>query len=112
MRKSGGIAMAASTYENELFEKLKMIRKGYRAPRQVVQSLYARMMLEYSVYVFTKDRYKKLIDEALDARDEERFQALSNEYSEWRARYQSGCTISEHGYEMECNFEEKTEIDS
>ncbi|WP_160112439.1 IDEAL domain-containing protein [Salicibibacter kimchii] len=104
--------MAASTYEKELFEKLKMIRKGYRAPRQVVQSLYARMMLEYSVYVFTKNRYKRLIDEALDVKDEEHFLVLSNEYREWRARYQSGCTISEHGYEMECNFEEKNDIDS
>ncbi|MBB6448424.1 uncharacterized protein YpiB (UPF0302 family) [Geomicrobium halophilum] len=99
--------MAASTYENELFEKLKVIRKGYRAPRQVLQSLYARMMLEYSVYEFTKARFERLIDKSLDAKDQEQFYQLSKQYSEWINRYQTGCTISEQGYEMECNFEDK-----
>ncbi|SDI55841.1 IDEAL domain-containing protein [Natribacillus halophilus] len=105
--------MTASTYESELFEKLKGIRKGYRAPRQVLQALYARMMLEYSVYEFTKARFKRLIDEALDARDKKRFDMLSQQYNEWLAQYRSGCTVSEHGYEMECNFEDmKINIDS
>lgn len=100
-----GASMAGSTYENELFEKLKMIRQGYRAPRQVLQSLYARMMLEYSVYEFTKARFERLIDKALDDKDEDAFHTLTSQYNDWVVKYQSGNTISEHGYELECNFE-------
>ncbi|PSL50978.1 IDEAL domain-containing protein [Salsuginibacillus halophilus] len=97
--------MQQPTYEKHLLKKLKSVQQGQRPPRQVLQSLYARMMMEYTVHEQNKARLKQRIDQALDDGDYEAFMHYTSVYNEWRETQQIGKMISEQGYELELTFD-------
>ncbi|WP_018921563.1 IDEAL domain-containing protein [Salsuginibacillus kocurii] len=92
------------TYEKHLLKKLKSVQQGQRPPRQVLQSLYARMMMEYSSYENNKARLEALINSALDNRDEEKFYKYTTIYNDWLRNFENGKIISEQGYDLELTF--------
>ncbi|MFD2705126.1 IDEAL domain-containing protein [Salibacterium lacus] len=99
--------MLHPTHEQHFMKKVKSDKHGKRPSRQVLQSLYAQMMMEYAVYHFNEERLRRLIDEALDAGDSELFQELTSHYNALIGEYRAGKVISEQGYELELDFKTK-----
>ncbi|MGY4689452.1 IDEAL domain-containing protein [Salibacterium sp. K-3] len=99
--------MLHPTHEQHFMKKVKSAKHGKRPSRQVLQSLYAQMMMEYAVYHFNKERLQCMIDEALDAKDPELFQELTAHYNALIGEYKHGKSISEQGYELELDFHTK-----
>ncbi|MFZ4450510.1 IDEAL domain-containing protein [Salibacterium aidingense] len=99
--------MLHPTHEQHFMKKVKSAKHGKRPSRQVLQSLYAQMMMEYAVYHFNKERLQQLIDEALDEKDPVLFQELTAHYNALIGEYSQGKIISEQGYELELDFKSK-----
>ncbi|WP_244504294.1 IDEAL domain-containing protein [Salibacterium halotolerans] len=99
--------MLHPTHEQHFMKKVKSDKHGKRPSRQVLQSLYAQMMMEYAVYHFNEQRLQHLIDEALDAGDPELFKELTSHYNALIGEYKEGKTIYEQGYELELEFKTK-----
>ncbi|MDQ0298748.1 uncharacterized protein YpiB (UPF0302 family) [Salibacterium salarium] len=99
--------MLHPTHEQSFMKKVKSTKHGKRPSRQVLQSLYAQMTMEYAVYHFNKERLQYMIDEALDNRDAVLFKDLTNHYNALIGEYKHGKTISEQGYELELDFKTK-----
>ncbi|WP_169728503.1 IDEAL domain-containing protein [Salibacterium aidingense] len=99
--------MLHPTHEQHFMKKVKSAKHGKRPSRQVLQSLYAQMMMEYAVYHFNKERLQQLIDEALDEKDPVLFQELTTHYNALIGEYSQGKIISEQGYELELDFKSK-----
>ncbi|MFC5712584.1 IDEAL domain-containing protein [Thalassorhabdus alkalitolerans] len=97
--------MLHPTHEQHFMKKVKSMKHGRRPTRQVLQSLYAKMMMEYAVFNFNKERLQRMIDEALDERDESRFLVLTESYYDLMENYKHGKVISEQGYELELDFD-------
>ncbi|MFB5661310.1 IDEAL domain-containing protein [Alteribacillus sp. HJP-4] len=99
--------MLHPTHEQHFMKKVKSAKNGRRPSRQVLQSLYAQMTMEYSVFHFNKDRLQRMIDDSLDCKDPESFQELTKEYNALIGEYRHGKIISEQGYEIELDFKIK-----
>ncbi|MDA3129234.1 IDEAL domain-containing protein [Aliibacillus thermotolerans] len=99
--------MLHPTHEQHFMKKIKSKKHGRRPSRQVLQSLYAQMTMEYAVFQFNKERLQRMIDEALDKKDLEQFQELTEEYNMLIGEYKNGKVISEQGYEIELDFDTK-----
>ncbi len=106
-RIGGSTKMLHPTHEQHFMKKIKSAKHGRRPSRQVLQSLYAQMTMEYAVYSFNKERLQRMIDKALDQKDPESFQALTNQYNALIGEYKFGKVISEQGYEIELDFKVK-----
>ncbi|WP_240374779.1 IDEAL domain-containing protein [Bacillus piscicola] len=96
--------MLHPTHEQHFMKKVKSAKNGRRPSRQVLQSLYAQMTMEYSVFQFNKERLQRMIDEALDQKDPKLFDVLTKEYNALIDEYKDGKTISEQGYEIDLDF--------
>lgn len=99
--------MLHPTHEQHFMKKIKSKKHGRRPSRQVLQSLYAQMTMEYVVFHFNKERLQRMIDEALDKRDQKQFKKLTKEYNALIEEYKNGKVISEQGYEIELDFHTK-----
>ncbi|SFE71777.1 IDEAL domain-containing protein [Alteribacillus iranensis] len=96
--------MLHPTHEQHFMKKVKSAKNGRRPSRQVLQSLYAQMTMEYAVFEFNKKRLQRMIDEALDQENPDQFEELTAEYNALIEEYQDGKTITEQGYEIELDF--------
>lgn len=99
--------MLHPTHEQHFMKKIKSKKHGRRPSRQVLQSLYAQMTMEYVVFHFNKERLQRMIDESLDKRDQKQFKKLTKEYNALIEEYKNGKVISEQGYEIELDFHTK-----
>lgn len=104
-RIGGSTNMLHPTHEQHFMNKIKSAKNGRRPSRQVLQSLYAQMTMEYAVFKFNKERLQRMIDESLDQDDPQQFEELTAEYTTLIEEYQDGKTITEQGYEIELEFD-------
>ncbi|WP_216828406.1 IDEAL domain-containing protein [Alkalihalobacterium elongatum] len=90
--------------DKKLMKQLAAIRNKKKPSEEILNSLYAQAMLEYSIYEYQKNEICNQIDEALEAEDEKRFFVLSTHYNELLDRYRPGKTLFEKGYELNIQF--------
>jgi uncharacterized protein YpiB (UPF0302 family) len=67
---------------------------------EVLNSLYATIFLEHSVYVGNKQHFERNIEKALDCKDRSLFIKLTDDYKEFLSSYENGLTINEKGFEF------------
>lgn len=96
--------MLHPTHEQHFMKKVKSAKYGRRPSRQVLQSLYAQMTLEYALFDSNYDRLRRLIDDSLDQKDAHQFKILTDQYNELIHEYKHGKIIQEQGYELELDF--------
>ncbi|MDZ5783690.1 IDEAL domain-containing protein [Marinococcus luteus] len=97
--------MLHPTHEQHFMKKVKPIQNGRRPSRQILQSLYAQMMMEYAVFEFNRERLLQKIDDSLDMHDEKAFQEWTEAYKELMSEYKDGKVLFEQGYKLELEFE-------
>ena len=85
---------------------MKQLKVISRLDRRVetIQSLYAKALLEYSLYEFKKEKLLKRIDHALQYRLTEDFHQLSRQYKRLLDEHKHGKKIIEKGFELHLSF--------
>jgi uncharacterized protein YpiB (UPF0302 family) len=71
----------------------------------VIQSLYAQIFLEYSLYTVEKKRLQEEIDKALEQGNRLHFYAKTNHFLDFLHRYKEGILLYEQGLEFRVYFE-------
>ncbi|RXI98355.1 IDEAL domain-containing protein [Anaerobacillus alkaliphilus] len=90
----------------------KMLRQltvmnNHREPsQQVLDSLYAQMVLEVAIYQFQKSTVQLEIDAALIEGNKEHFATLVAKYNELVKKYQKGIHLTEQGFKYTLKFDE------
>ena len=105
IRTGGSANMLHPTHEQHFMKKVKPIQNGRRPSRQILQSLYAQMMMEYAVFEFNRERLLRKIDDSLDMHDEKAFKEWTGAYKELMSEYKDGKVLFEQGYKLELQFE-------
>ncbi|OLO40588.1 hypothetical protein BTR23_06270 [Alkalihalophilus pseudofirmus] len=90
--------------DKKLMKQLAAIRNKKKPSEEILNSLYAQAMLEYSIYEYQKNEICKQIDDALEENNEQRFFVLSTQYNELLDRYRPGKMLFEKGYELDIQF--------
>jgi uncharacterized protein YpiB (UPF0302 family) len=67
---------------------------------EVLNSLYATIFLEHSVFTGNKRAIEEEIELSLEQKDEDAFMKLTERYKEFMASYEKGLTITEQGFEF------------
>ncbi len=89
-----------------MLRQLSLMKNHSGPSPQILDSLYAQMVLEVSIYQFQKSKFQKDIDHALEVGDKVQFKKLAEEYNEVLSTYKDGITCSEQGFEFTIQFEE------
>ncbi|OIJ10522.1 hypothetical protein BKP37_18485 [Anaerobacillus alkalilacustris] len=90
----------------------KMLRKlslmnNHREPSvEILDSLYAQVFLEVSIYRFQTSKLQKEIDHALKKGNKEEFGKLAEKYNEILFKYKDGIKFSKKGFELTIELEE------
>lgn len=70
----------------------------------VLQSLYAQLMLEYSLFKRKKQQFEQEIDRALEANNRIQFYALTNNFNDFMEEHQEGIILYEKGVQVQVFF--------
>jgi uncharacterized protein YpiB (UPF0302 family) len=90
----------------------KMLRQltlmnNHREPSlEVIDSLFAQMFLELSIYQFQKLTLQKEIDTCLETGNKDEFIKLVVKYNEILAKYKDGIHLSAKGFEFTMELDE------
>lgn len=90
----------------------KMLRKltlmnNHREPSlEIIDSLFAQMFLEVSIYRFQKSRVQEEIDKALVNGNKKHFMMLVEKYNELISKYKDGIHVSEQGFDFIISLDE------
>lgn len=72
--------------------------------QDVLQSLYAQLMLEYSLFKRKKEQYKERIDQALATKNRLEFYSLTNQYKDFLDEHLEGIFLYEQGVQVQVFF--------
>lgn len=98
--------MEKYTINKRVLRQLSLLSNQSEPSIKILDSLYAQMVLEVSIFQFQKSKFQKEIDEALKAGDKGLFTVLANGYNEMLVKYKDGITSSEAGFEFTIKLEE------
>lgn len=90
----------------KVLKQLSLLNNHREPSVEILDSLYAQMILEVSIFHFQKSKLQEEIDETLINGDKELFSKLVKRYNEMLANYKDGVTFSEEGIEFTINFED------
>lgn len=91
--------------DGDVYRQLSIINRLELRADLTVQSLYAKAVLEYSLYHFREQHLKEKIDQALEQRDEQAFYLLAEALNDHRDRYKGGRTLYENGFRLHLTFQ-------
>lgn len=92
----------------KLLRQLTLMNNHKEPSGEVLDSLFAQMFLEISVYQNNKVRIEKEIDHVLEKGNKEKFATLAKEYNELMKKYKDGITVFEKDFEFTIDVEEYT----
>jgi uncharacterized protein YpiB (UPF0302 family) len=92
--------------EKKEFKTQSIVAKPSEFSEDAIQSLYAQIFLEYSLFLGDKQRLQKEIDLALDGREEEKFHELVDQYRYLLSQYEKGISLEEQGVQFHIHFGE------
>ncbi|MFN7251698.1 MAG: IDEAL domain-containing protein [Anaerobacillus sp.] len=90
----------------------KMLRKltlmnNHREPSlEIIDSLFAQIVLELSIFQFQKAKLQTEIDTALKTGDKNLFTTLAQQYNEILHKYKDGIHVSAQGFEYTMEIDE------
>lgn len=90
----------------KVLKQLSLLNNHKEPSVEILDSLYAQMILEISIFQFQKSKFQEEIDGTLINGDKELFATLAKKYNELLASYKDGVTFSEEGIEFTINFED------
>lgn len=90
----------------KVLKQLSLLNNHKDPSVEILDSLYAQMILEISIFQFQKSKLQEEIDGTLINGDKELFATLAKKYNELLANYKDGVTFSEEGIEFTINFED------
>ncbi len=91
------------------FKHPSIVVKPSELSEKSIQSLYAKIILEHSLFQGKRDRLMSQIDDALDQKDEWLFDHVSSQYNELLQSYEKGISIYEEGMHFQIFFTENGE---
>ncbi|WP_059103946.1 IDEAL domain-containing protein [Shouchella shacheensis] len=92
--------------DRNVWKQLQVINSLEIRTDTIVQSLYAKAVLEYSRYYFKKQCLEGSIDQALEHRNKTQFHEAANALAAHLNEYKNGRTIQEDGYTLWLTFEQ------
>lgn len=87
------------------FNTQSIVATPHQLSEDAIQSLYAQIFLEYSLYRAKKIQLEKAIDDSLDQKNEPEFYSLTTEYRELLKQYEEGIELYEEGIRFQVYFE-------
>lgn len=90
----------------KMIRQLALMNNHKEPSLQVLDSLYAQMVLEVAIYRFKKSKLLQAIDQALELKDKSNFNALVEKYNELLVTYKDGIHLSEQGFEYTLKLDE------
>ncbi len=90
----------------KMLRQLTLMNNHKEPPQQVLDSLYAQMVLEVAIYQFQKSSIQSQIDFALATGNVRDFENHVVKYNELLAKYKKGIHLTEQGFTFTLNVEE------
>ncbi|WNF35860.1 IDEAL domain-containing protein [Bacillaceae bacterium IKA-2] len=90
----------------KVLKQLSLLNNHREPSVEILDSLYAQMILEASIFQFQKSKLQEDIDGTLKDGDKELFVTLVKRYNGLLANYKDGVTFSEEGIEFTIKFED------
>lgn len=97
--------MEKRAMNKKMLRELTLMSNHKEPSVEVLDSLYAQMVLEASIYHFQKLNLQKQIDHVLERGQKDHFMKLSEQYNEILDKYKDGIKLSEQGYEFTVQLE-------
>lgn len=92
--------------DKKVRRQLEIIKSEKKPSEDILHSLYAQAIIEYSIYQYKKQKILIDIDSALEANDKKRFIIVSEKYKQLLDEYRAGKILYERGCELRLSFDE------
>ena len=89
-----------------MLRQLSLMKNHSGPSAEILDSLYAQMVIEVSVYQYQKSSIQKEVDYTLEIGDKAQFEKLTEKYNTFLAKYKDGITCQEQGFEFTIQLEE------
>jgi uncharacterized protein YpiB (UPF0302 family) len=96
--------------KREVNDQSSMVVTPNQFSEDVLNSLYAQILLKYSLYKGEKQRLLKAIDGSLERKDRINFYSKTNQYLDFLNQYEEGILLYENGLEFRVYFEGENHI--
>ncbi|WP_025025635.1 IDEAL domain-containing protein [Caldalkalibacillus mannanilyticus] len=90
--------------EHKEFYQQSLVTQSNEFSEEAIQSLYAQIFLEFTLFHGEKERLEKAIDQSLEERDHDQFLQLTDRYMDLLTEYESGIIVKEQGVQFHVYF--------
>lgn len=98
--------MEKHAINKKMLKQLSLMNNHREPSTEILDSLYAQMVLEVSLYYFQKSRLMKEIDTTLENGDKDQFTSLVDRYNELLLKYKDGITLTEQEFQFTMKLED------